>query len=163
NQDGAAALRRRGIEAHHFPLGYHVGIDRFGGAEGGERPIDVAFMGDLNERRSDLLAQYNRILARHHFELLPTDSSVPIRAVGRYFLLGSAKADFLCRTKLLLDVHRGPGAYFAWQRVLPAIANGAVVVTEDSSGYAPLRPFEHFVMAPYDVLPYYVEGLLVDD
>jgi hypothetical protein len=163
NQDGVAALRKRGIEAHHFPLGYHVGIDRYGGVERGERTIDVAFMGDLNERRSDLLAQYTPILARHRFELLPTDSRVPIREVGRHFLLGRAKADFLCRTKLLLDVHRGPGAYFAWQRVLPAIANGAVVVTEDASGYAPLRPFEHFVMAPYELLPYYVEGLLVDD
>jgi glycosyltransferase involved in cell wall biosynthesis len=163
NQDGVTALRRRGIEAHHFPLGYHAGIDRYGGQDGAERTIDVTFMGDINDRRGDLLAQYASILARHRFQMLPTDSTVPIREEGRYFLLGTAKAEFLSRTKVLLDIHRGPGAYFAWQRVLPAIANGAVVVTEDASGYAPLRPFEHFVMAPYDVLPYWVEALLVDE
>jgi glycosyltransferase involved in cell wall biosynthesis len=163
NEDGVAALRARGIEAHHFPMGYHVGIDRWGGVERTERDIDVVFMGDLNERRRDLLAQYAPILARHRFRLFPTDSSQPIRAESPHFLLGAAKSDILCRTKLLLDVQRGPGAYFAWQRILPALSNGAVVVTEQASGYAPLRPFEHLVMATYDLLPYYVEALLVDD
>jgi glycosyltransferase involved in cell wall biosynthesis len=163
NEDGVSALRERGIEARHFPLGYHIGIDRWGGSEEGVRPIDVVFMGDINDRRSDLLAQFAHVLARHRFRLFPTDSSTPIRAEGEHFLLGHAKAHLLRQTKILLDIHRGPGAYFAWQRILPALANGTVVVTEQSTGYGPLRPFEHFLMAPYQLLPYYVEALLVDD
>src|SRR5439155_6816291 len=50
-----------------------------------------------------------------------------------------------------------------WQRALPAFANGAVVVTEPATGLGPLRPFEHLVVARYDLIPYYVQALLLDE
>src|SRR5262245_11973239 len=163
SQDGVDALAGLGIPAHHFPIGYHPDIDRWGGRDEGERDLDVVFMGDLNVRRSDLLAQYAHLLAPYRFELYPTDASTPVPDGAPHFVLGAAKSDLLCRTRVLLDLHRGPRPYFAWQRALPAFANGAVVVTEPATGLAPLRPFEHLVVVRYDLIPYYLQALLLDE
>ncbi len=53
--------------------------------------------------------------------------------------------------------------YFEWQRVLEAMANGCVVVTEHSIGFHPLVPGQHFVSAGYDTLPHVLEALLGDE
>ncbi|HLK12699.1 MAG TPA: glycosyltransferase family A protein [Candidatus Binatia bacterium] len=163
NTDGVRALRARGIVAHYFPLCHQPRHDRWQGTDTSLRDIDVLFMGDLNVRRSELLAQYAHLLAPYRFELFPTDSSCPIRAEGRHFVLGSAKAEVLRRARILLDIHRGPHAYFAWQRAIPAFANGAVVVTEPSPGLDPLQAFDHLVVAQYDLIPHYVQALLLDE
>jgi hypothetical protein len=164
NEEGASELRRRGIEAAHFPLCYHPDIDLWMGRESlADRDLDVVFMGDLNRRRADLLAQYARILSHRRFRLFLSDSTVPIGSVGKHFVLGTTKAEVLRRTRVLLDLHRGPRSYFAWLRMLPALANGAVVVTEPADGLSPLRPFEHLVTASYDLLPYFIEALLSDE
>ena len=163
NEEGVSALRRHGVEAHYWPLSYQPTLDRWGGVDGQRRDIDVLFMGDLNERRSDLLAQYARLLVGYRIRLVPSDSSVPVREESRHFVLHQAKAELLCRTRVLLDLHRGAPPYFSWHRAMPALTNGAVVMTEPAAGLAPLRAFEHLVVASYDLIPYYLQGLLGDE
>ena len=163
NEEGVSALRERGVEAHYWPLGYQPTLDRWGGVDRQRRDIDVLFMGDLNRRRSDLLAQYARLLVGYRVRLVPSDSSAPVREETNHFVLRQAKADILCRTRVLLDLHRGAPPYFSWHRAIPALTNGAVVMTEPSAGLAPLRAFEHLVVASYDLIPYYLQGLLGDE
>src|SRR5262249_5393308 len=154
NEEGAAELRRRDIEARHFPLCYQRDVDRWMGREDlADRDLDVVFMGDVNPRRANLLAQYARILSHRRFRLFPADSTAPLASVATRFVLGTAKAEILRRTRVLLDIHRGPRSYFTWHRMLPALTNGAVVVTELSGGLGPLRPFEHLITTSYDLLP----------
>ncbi len=48
----------------------------------------------------------------------------------------------LARAKVLVNIHRDarrPG-YFEWLRMVEAMANGCVVLTEPSTGYEPLQP-----------------------
>ncbi len=68
----------------------------------------------------------------------------------------------LRRAKLILNVHRSELAYLEWLRVIGAIANGCVVVTEHSVGFEPLVAGKHFVSVSYDSLPYAIDALLTD-
>ena len=63
---------------------------------------------------------------------------------------GRAKHELLAGSRVLLNVHQGERDYFEWIRVLEAISNGCLVVTERSGGYAPLVPGRHFIQAPAD-------------
>ena len=62
-----------------------------------------------------------------------------------------------------MSLHRGEDSRFDWRGALDAIHAGAVVVTEPSSGIAPLVPGEHLLVASADALAYVVEDLLRDD
>ena len=51
----------------------------------------------------------------------------------------------------LISLHSDDDSRLDWQRALDAIHAGAVVVTEHSSGIAPLVPGEHLLVASADV------------
>jgi hypothetical protein len=81
---------------------------------------------------------------------------------------GSAPAEsrwpLLAQTKVLINLHRDDDdSRFEWCRALDAVHAGAVVVTEHSSGIAPLVPGEHLLVSSPDSLPYVVDALLRDD
>jgi Glycosyl transferase family 2/Glycosyl transferases group 1 len=139
------------VESHCSPLG----------AEG-DKPIDVVFMGSLTPRREAVLADMADVLSAHECRLLLFEASKPIEAdTDDHFVAGSAKADLLARTRVMLNIHRSDDTgYFEWHRVLPAVANGAVILTEPSEATAPLRHGVHLVEAPTADLSAYLVGLL---
>ena len=61
-----------------------------------------------------------------------------------------------------LPVGVTPPAYFEWARMIEAMANGCVVVTEPSEGFEPLEPGRHFVESSAEEMPAVVEALLAD-
>jgi hypothetical protein len=63
-------------------------------------------------------------------------------------------------SKLILNVHRAELGYLEWHRILGAILNGCVVLSEPSIGFEPLVPGEHFVTVEYDDLPFALEALI---
>jgi hypothetical protein len=69
----------------------------------------------------------------------------------------------LARTKVLVCLHRDDKPYFEWSRAIDAIHAGAVVVSEHSSGLAPLEPGKHLLVGSPDSLPFLVDALLRDD
>ena len=76
------------------------------------------------------------------------------------FLSGESKWRHLAASKVILNVHRSPLAYLEWQRVIGAMANGCVVVSEHSLGVEPLAPGEHFVSASAENIPFVLQALL---
>jgi GT2 family glycosyltransferase len=62
-----------------------------------------------------------------------------------------------------LNVHQGERDYFEWIRVIEAVSNGCLVVTERSGGYAPLVPGRHFLQAPASALAAQVDAILRDE
>ncbi len=78
------------------------------------------------------------------------------------FLSGDARWAALRRAKLIVNVHRGELGYLEWLRVIGAMLNGCVVLTEHSVGFEPLVPSEHFVSVGYDRLPFAIDALLAD-
>src|SRR5262249_44634258 len=123
---------------------------------------DVTFMGTVTERRERALARCGAVLRTRRAALHLYEPLVPHHADHNYFLSGARKWDALASAHTILNIHRGELAYMEWQRVLGAVLNGCVVVTEHSYGYAPFVPNEHFVSAGYDDL-HLVLGTLLDD
>jgi hypothetical protein len=155
-------LRRRGVRAEHFRLGYTERWDAWGGDEERERPVDVLHLGAVNERRLRALAGYAETLWPLETRLLvpPEKPKTEERAD---FLVGERKWELLASSKTILNLHRQQYGYFEWVRVLEAAANGCVVVSEHSAGCEPLVPGEHFVSGTLENLAFLSEGLLGDE
>jgi hypothetical protein len=162
NALGVAELTRRGIEAAHLALGYVPGWDAWGGDPDRERTVDVAFLGAHTDRRARALARCVPALERRRAAIHLVETSQPHVAGSDYFLANERKWRLLANTRVLVNVHQAELAYLEWHRVLGAIANGCVVLSEHSLGIDPLVPGEHFVSASYDDLPRVLEGLLSD-
>jgi len=143
NQHGVDALRVRGFEADHLRLG---GVPSMVATQP-KRDLDLVFLGGSTPRRNARLASLAPLLWDRATELrmfritAPVDGDVPGVVIGR------AKYQLLGRSRIALNIHRDdvtPG-YFEWARMVEAMANGCAVLTEPSTGYAPLTEGVHFV------------------
>ncbi len=155
-------LRRRGLHAEHFRLGYSAFWDAWHGDEGAERPVDVVHLGAVNPRRLRALAGYAGTLWPREVKLLVPPES-PKTEERADFLMGEAKWQLLASAKTLLNLHRQESAYFEWVRVLEAVANGCVLVSEHSADTDPLVAGEHFVSGTLENLALLADGLLRDE
>jgi hypothetical protein len=139
-----AALQDRGIPAVRFRLGYSSDWDVWRGGEDRVRDIDVTYLGTTESRRSRALATYSERLAPWNVKLLMPPHEQMTRTRPD-FLTGAAKLEWLADSKILLNLHRGLSTSLEWVRVLEALCNGCVVVSEHSAGYEPLVPGRHIV------------------
>ena len=163
NHLGVAELRRRGVDARYLRLGYVPGWDRWGGDPDAERPVDVTFMGGHTERRAIALGRCAGVLSGRRAALHLTETHEPHTEASPHFIAGEQRARDLSRAKVMLNVHRAELGYFEWHRVISAMANGCVVLTEHSIGYRPFEPGRHFVSSAYDNLHNVLEALLGDE
>ncbi|HEV3400332.1 MAG TPA: glycosyltransferase family A protein, partial [Acidimicrobiales bacterium] len=102
-------------------------------------------------------------LQRLECRILLHDHLRPQVAAAANFVFGARKYELMARSRLLLNIHREDDPYFEWHRALGALANGCVLLTETATGYEPLDPFRHFVMAEPDALADHVTALCADD
>lgn len=160
------AIRSSGVAAVHLPLGYVPSMDHWrgsGASERTERSIDIAFLGGRTERREAFIGGAGGVLWEWRTDLRFFSWHRPARAEHRTFTAGDEKYDTLASTRILLNVHRGDEPYFEWARVVEAIANGCVVVSERSVGVEPLVPGVHFLMADLDDLAEEAVALAFDE
>ena len=80
------------------------------------------------------------------------ETDVPHTEASPHFFSGDRKWDHLASSKMIVNLHRSALGYCEWQRVVGAMTNGCVVVTEHSLGMAPLVPGEHFINESCDAL-----------
>lgn len=147
NRHGADAATARGVATRWLQLGATRSMAAAMPATG--RDIDVLFLGGDTPRRRALLAALAPALqaVRAELRLFPIDRPVDQRTPGLVF--GADKYALLARSRVLLNIHRDERhpAYFEWARMVEAMANGCVVVTEPTDGCAPLVAGRHFVAA----------------
>jgi hypothetical protein len=160
NRSSVAEARRRGVAAEHVQLGYVPAWDVWGGAAT-ERRIDVAYLGSADARRARLLAGWAPMLARRRTALL-VPPLAPKTSATADFVVGRAKHELLAGARVLLNLHRGHSRGLEWMRVLEAIANGCVVVTEHADDLAPLVPGEHVVSGAPESVGLLAEAVLED-
>lgn len=158
NRSSVAAMRARGLEVDHLQLGYTPHWDAWRGADG-PRPIDITYLGAADQRRDALLADYGQWFWHRRTSILvpplaPKPSSRPD------YLIDGAKYVHLSHAKLLINLHRGVCTSFEWVRVLQAVANGCVVVSEPSTDHGPMAPGVHFLAAAAPSIPGVVQSLL---
>lgn len=160
NDDSTAELNALGISTERFVLGYSERWDRWGGAEG-ERPHDVVYLGTRDDRRSRLLAVDFEIL--HDLDVLfamPPGS--PMTKPRPDFFMGDTKLGLLAASKVLLNLHRGHSRSLEWVRVLEAMCNGCVVVSEHSQDITPLHPGKHLLLGQPRTLVHLARSVVMD-
>jgi GT2 family glycosyltransferase len=162
NRCAADELASRGFPVAHLQLGYHPSLDHWGGAPARDRPIDVTVLSAATGRREQFIARAARVLGHRRCDIRLFTADRPVLKGREGFLVGDAKYEHLASSKVLLNVHSRGGGYFEWLRVVEAIANGCLVLSETSVGYQPLVPQDHFVEAPLDVLAEYASSLVGD-
>ncbi len=159
NRSSAAELQRRGIRCEHLQLGYTPLWDTWHRDEGGERPIDVLYLGAADPRRDPLLAGLGgELWARNCQFLVP-----PLEPRTRPrpdFLQEADKYQRLRSAKVLLNLHRTTSAALEWMRFLEAICNGCVVVSEPCLDGDPLVADEHYIAVGIDGIAAAIERLL---
>ncbi len=170
NELAVDALRSYGIPTERLRLGATPSMTS--DAVDAERPIDLLFMGGLDDRRGELLADLAPRLYRRRSDLRLFRFDRPIGVHTPGVVFGADKYALLASARVLLNLHRqrddvaaddAPGAYFEWVRMIDAMANGAAVVTEPSIGHEPLVAGEHFVEAEPDGLAEAIDRLLDDE
>ncbi len=159
DQRAVVSLHRLRIPARLLRPGYSASLDRYDPEA--PRPIDVLVLGARTPRRDAQLQRAVATLASAavHVELadaLPDaeDVDAPL-ARPRWSLLSQAK--------VLLDVHGSEDARFDWRLALDAIHAGAVVLSEQSHGIAPLDVGAHVFVGSPDALPHLTTALLRDE
>jgi hypothetical protein len=164
NPLAADEMNRLGVRAEHVQLGYVPGWDVWRGRdrEHEERDIDMAFLGRFTEPRAQTIARCVKTLERRRAAVYLTETIHPHVAGSAYFLSGERRSQLLANSKVLLNVHQQKLPYLEWHRILSAVLNGCVVLSEHSLMTDPFVPGEHFVSASPDDLPLVLEGLLVD-
>ena len=163
NRRAVDALSAHRRDVVHTPVGYHRSIDRWGGVDDGPRPLAATFLGGATERRLSLLAGLAPVLGHRDSRLLLHDPRRPVTNEHEWFVAGERRPELLAASKVLVNLHRGEEPYFEWVRAIEAVANGAVLLSEPSSGHEPLEPFVDFVVADGANLAAHLEALIVDD
>jgi hypothetical protein len=146
NADSTVELRRRGVPAEQFVLAYSPLWDAWGGSEEHDRPIDITYLGTTDIRRAQLLALQADELSAWRTRLLIPPHEPMIRARDD-FLVGTNKLEHLASTKVLINLHRGASRSLEWVRILEAVCNGCVVVSERSLDFGPFVPGEDLLFA----------------
>lgn len=159
DQRAVVAMHRLEIPARLMRPGYSKSLDCFDPAAA--RPIDVMFLGTHSLRRTKYLSRAARVLSRHNC-LLQVAEDIPSPGDTSSFL-AEGRWPLLAQAKILISLHRGDDSRFDWRGAVDAVHAGAVVVSEQSSGIAPLVPGEHLLVASADSLPYVAEYLLYDE
>jgi hypothetical protein len=162
NPLATAELRRRGIAAEHAQLGYIPSWDVWGGDRAKERPNDLTFLGRYTEERAQIIARCRPALERGTAALYMTETIKPHAAGASYYLSGTRRSELLADSKLLLNVHQQKLAYLEWHRILSAVLNGCVVLTEHSLMTEPFEPGVHFLSGRTADLPQMLPGMLGD-
>jgi len=145
NATGTAAIEREGFDAVRLHLGAVPSMDRR--APDRERDIDVLFLGGDTPVRGAKLATLAPALWDRRADIRVFSSSRPITGDEPGVVFGVDKYELLTRSQILVNLHRSDDdhGYFEWARMVEAMANGCVVVSEPSVGYEPLVPGVHFV------------------
>ncbi|HSZ70429.1 MAG TPA: glycosyltransferase family A protein [Solirubrobacteraceae bacterium] len=159
NRLAVQAFAEEGIEAHHLQLGWTPRWDRLTQRE---RDIDILFMGCISDRRVRALARYAHTFSRRRVQLVLSDNSRPNWAPSQGFHTDESKWDLLGRAKVMINIHQDKFPYFEWLRIVQAMSNGAVVVSERSVDFTPLVPGRHLLFGETDALHLLAE-LLIDD
>jgi hypothetical protein len=155
NLTAVTALAARGIDAVHLPLGAVASmIDPVSIGPRADRSIDVMFLGGLDARRGAALAELAPHLAPYRSEIRCVISDRPLLPGDPGVVLGAEKYARLADTRILLNLHRDntgrdhSRTYLEWVRLIEAMANRVVVITEPVDDYGPLIPGTHLLAAP---------------
>lgn len=124
---------RHGFPSEFLPIGYS---QEYGDWDGSitpcDRAIDVLHLGTIS--RGDRREYYLKNIV---------SQGIPLRMANN--LWGPERNEILRRTKICLNLHYDVSGEFEWDRLLLALHNGCLVVSENITDPYPLEPGKHFI------------------
>lgn len=160
DQLAVAAAHRFGVHGRLLRAGYSPLRDRYD--PDAARPIDVMFVARRSPRRLEALRRLAPTLARHNC-LVSVSPEYAITGPASSYL-GSSRWPLLAQAKIVMLIHAEPDRRrLDWDAAIDAIHAGAVVVSEQASGIAPLEAGEHLLVSSLDSLGFIVDRLVRDD
>jgi len=158
----AIEYRKRGIFTLHAPLGYatcfEAGIDPHNLPD---RTFDILFLGSNSPKRERFLSQNADLFNRHNSNIVITRLEKPKFSHTAGFFANHDRNRLLRSCKILVNIHANDNTYFEWLRVVMAIANGCLVISESSDYIEPLINGKHLIVAELDDIAaqcdYYLE------
>lgn len=143
-------LDANGVPASYLPVPYDpsMGVDR-----GGERDLDVVFLGSSLDQRAARLAGLSGALASGGVTLTIVDAGC----------FGDDRTALLNRARVSVNLHKFPW-HLERTRLQLSMACGAAVVSElPLVDPAPFEPGRHLEVAAFDDLDVAIVALLLDD
>lgn len=158
----AIEYRKRGIFALHAPLGYatclEAGIDPHNLPD---RSVDLLFLGSNSPKRERFLSQNADFFNCHNSNIVITRLEKPKFHHTAGFFANHDRNRLLRSCKILVNIHANDNTYFEWLRVVMAIANGCLVISETSDYIEPLVNGKHLIITDLDDIAaqcdYYLE------
>lgn len=148
NRQAVREFRRRGVPVAYTPLGYAPSLEHDCGAElSNEKPIDIVFLGHQSERRNRFFSQYAEFFTRYNCRIILSDVASSRLVTDTHCYSGSERCKLLRSAKILINVHAFERSYFESHRILNAMANSCLVVSETSEHSDPFVDGQHIVLA----------------
>ena len=187
NVKSAAIMQQLGLPAYWLPLGYLPNYAPFAADEKlpelravrslppqvsqqlpaleaplEERPLDIHFIGTLNDRREQFFAQNAAWLSRYRCFLHIPPMGVPLIKGKDQALDTAAVTGLSRRSKILLNIHRDALPYFEWHRIIfHGLWQNTLVVTEPCHDIPGLIAGEHFIECPLPEMEERISWLLL--
>jgi Glycosyl transferases group 1 len=158
----AIEFRKRGIFTVNAPLGYatcfEAGIDP---DHPPNRPFDLLFLGSNSPKRELFLSHNAALFNRHNSNIVITRLEKPRFSHTAGYFANHDRNRLLRSCKILVNVHANDNTYFEWLRVVMAIANGCLVISETSDYIKPLINGKHLIITELEDIAaqcdYYLE------
>jgi hypothetical protein len=159
---GVEEFARRNLAATYAPLGYASFMELPAGQQISDRPVDIAFLGTSTPRRDRFFSRHADFFSQHNCHLAMVKFEKPQLFNSPGFYGGKKRAELFASSKILLNVHAYEHSYFEWYRIITALANRCLLISERSLHYEPLEINRHFVMVDLEDIPavcrYYLEN-----
>jgi hypothetical protein len=158
--------RRRGIFTIHAPLGYASCFESPPAPEDSSdqsphQPFDLLFLGSTSPRRESFISHNAALFNRYNSNIVITRIEKPRFSDTAGFFANHERNRLLRSCKILVNIHANDNTYFEWLRVIMAIANRCLVISETSDYIEPLVNGQHVIVTELDKIAdqceYYLE------
>lgn len=160
----ALEYRKRGIFTIHAPLGYascFEAVTESNPHNLPDRQFDLLFLGSISHKRELFLSQNAALFNQYNSNIVITRLEKPKFSHTKGFFADQDRNRLLRSCKILVNVHANDNTYFEWLRVIMAIANGCLVISETSDYIEPLVNGKHLIITELDDIAaqceYYLE------
>lgn len=162
NYQGFEEFQKRGLSVIHAPLGYDTSLEASQDGTCGTKTIDFLFMGANSPKRETFLSENATFLNQYNSHLVIARLEKPRLASTPGFYSGAKRNQLLSNSKILINIHHGNRTYLEWHRVLLAMANYCLVISETSECIEPLINGQHLIVTSLEDIPskckYYIEN-----
>lgn len=150
NQQGVNEFIRRGVSALHTPLGYDSYFEAKTSNNSLSKPVDILFMGSHSPKREMFFSRNADFFSQYNCRVILTRVDQPNLTHTPGFYAGQERNQLLSDSKIIINIHFADRNYFEWHRVLMAVANQCLVVSETSDYTDPLLNGKHLVLTQFD-------------